>query len=34
VGSYLVNLLHQKWNGGQGRDEIVAAVQALKAATR
>jgi tryptophan synthase alpha chain len=34
VGSYLVNLLHQHWNGGAGRDRIVEAVRELKAATR
>lgn len=34
VGSFLVNLLHQKWNGGAGRDEIVAAVRELKEATK
>jgi tryptophan synthase alpha chain len=34
VGSYLVNLLHKSWNNGAGRSEIVAAVRALKDATR
>lgn len=34
VGSFLVNLLHAKWNGGEGRAEVIQAVQALKAATR
>ncbi len=34
VGSYLVNLLHQEWKGGQGRQKIVEAVRALKAATK
>lgn len=34
VGSSLVRLLHEKWNGGQGRDEIEAAVRELKRATR
>jgi tryptophan synthase alpha chain len=34
VGSYLVNLLHEKWQGGEGRPEVVEAVRALKAATR
>jgi len=33
VGSFLVNLLHDKWNGGAGRSEVVAAVRELKAAT-
>jgi len=33
VGSFLVNLLHEKWQGGAGRDEVVAAVRELKAAT-
>jgi tryptophan synthase alpha chain len=34
VGSSLVNLLHKEWNGGAGKDKIVAAVRELKAATR
>ncbi len=34
VGSYLVNLLHQEWKGGQGRQKIVEAVRALKEATK
>lgn len=34
VGSFLVNLLHERWNGGQGREEVIQAVRALKAATR
>lgn len=34
VGSFLVNLLHQKWNGGAGRAEVVQAVRDLKAATK
>jgi len=33
VGSFLVNLLHKKWDNGNGRAEIVAAVRALKDAT-
>ncbi|CAN1509212.1 TrpA Tryptophan synthase alpha chain [Fimbriimonadaceae bacterium] len=34
VGSYLVNLLHKKWDGGAGAAEIHDAVAELKAATR
>jgi tryptophan synthase alpha chain len=34
VGSALVSLLHREWNGGAGREKIVAFVRALKAATR
>ena len=34
VGSYLVNLLHSEWKGGEGRDKVIAAVQELKAATK
>lgn len=34
VGSWLVDLLHRRWDGGAGREEIVAAVSDLKAATR
>jgi len=34
VGSALVKLLHDKWDGGRGRTEIVEFVKALKAATR
>lgn len=33
VGSYLVNLLHQEWKGGLGRQTIVDEVRALKSAT-
>lgn len=33
VGSYLVNLLHNEWKGGAGRDKVIDAVRALKAAT-
>lgn len=33
VGSALVKLLHERWNGGAGRAEIVRFVQELKAAT-
>jgi len=33
VGSYLVNLLHKEWNGGEGRNKVVEAVRALKNAT-
>jgi len=33
VGSYLVNLLHREWKGGEGRPKIVEAVRQLKAAT-
>jgi len=33
VGSYLVNLLHDEWQGGVGRQKVVDAVRALKAAT-
>ena len=34
VGSWLVQKLADEWNGGAGRDTIVEAVRALKAATR
>jgi len=34
VGSALVNLLHQEWNGGAGRTKVVEFVRSLKAATR
>lgn len=34
VGSYLVKLLDKEWQGGQGRPTVVAAVRALKDATR
>ncbi len=34
VGSFLVNLLHKVWNGGEGRQAVVDAIKALKAATR
>jgi tryptophan synthase alpha chain len=34
VGSALVSLLHREWNGGAGREKVVAFVRALKAATR
>jgi tryptophan synthase alpha chain len=34
VGSYLVNLLHKRWDNGAGAAEIHDAVAALKAATR
>ena len=34
VGSALVKLLHEKWNGGQGRAEILEFVRSLKEATR
>lgn len=33
VGSFLVDLLHRVWNGGQGRAEIIREVTALKQAT-
>jgi tryptophan synthase alpha chain len=33
VGSFLVDLLRREWNGGAGRDKIVAALRELKAAT-
>ena len=33
VGSALVSLLNKEWKGGKGRDLIVDAVRALKAAT-
>ena len=33
VGSALVDLLHTKWRDGAGREEVVAWVKALKAAT-
>lgn len=34
VGSWLVNLIHQEWNGGQGKDSVRQKVAELKAATR
>jgi tryptophan synthase alpha chain len=34
VGSALVSLLHRRWNGGAGRDEVIDFVRQLKAATR
>lgn len=34
VGSYLVNLLHETWNLGEGREKLVTAVKALKAPTK
>lgn len=34
VGSWLVTLLAEKWQGGSGRAEVLDAVSALKAATR
>jgi tryptophan synthase alpha chain len=34
VGSSLVNLLHNEWRGGAGRQTIVEAVRELKEATR
>ncbi len=34
VGSKLVDLLHRRWNGGEGRDEVVAFIRSLKDATR
>lgn len=34
VGSWLVNLLHEKWLNGRGRNEIIDSVSALKQATR
>ena len=34
VGSALVKLLHERWNGGAGRQEILAFVSSLKEATR
>ncbi|MDR3689041.1 MAG: tryptophan synthase subunit alpha [Fimbriimonas sp.] len=33
VGSFLVNLLHREWNGGEGREKIVEAVRSLKRGT-
>jgi tryptophan synthase alpha chain len=33
VGSSLVELLHQRWEGGKGRDVIVEYLRGLKAAT-
>ncbi len=33
VGSALVSLLHREWQGGAGRERIVAFVRELKAAT-
>jgi len=33
VGSFLVSLLHREWNGGSGREKVIQAVKALKAAT-
>lgn len=34
VGSALVGKIHREWNGGEGREAIVAFVRELKAATR
>lgn len=34
VGSWLVRLLHESWNGGSGRNEVLAKVRELKMATR
>ncbi|MCW5937929.1 MAG: tryptophan synthase subunit alpha [Fimbriimonadaceae bacterium] len=34
VGSWLVDLLADRWEDGRGRDEVVAAVRALKDATK
>lgn len=33
IGSYLVNLLHQEWQGGKGRERVVSAIRLLKDAT-
>ncbi|HVL39808.1 MAG TPA: tryptophan synthase subunit alpha, partial [Fimbriimonadaceae bacterium] len=33
VGSWLVELLHRRWDGGRGSRDVVAAVRELKAAT-
>ncbi len=33
VGSFLVDLLHREWKDGQGREKVLEAVRALKAAT-
>jgi tryptophan synthase alpha chain len=33
VGSSLVKLLHEQWNGGQGREEVIAWVRERKRAT-
>jgi len=34
IGSFLVNLLHNEWDNGNGRATIVDAVRVLKSATR
>ncbi len=34
VGSFIVDLLHRRWNHGEGKAAIVDAVRSLKAATR
>ncbi len=34
VGSYLVDLLHRTWNGGNGSNELLQAVKSLKSGTK
>ena len=34
IGSWLVDFLEKEWQGGEGRERLVAAVRELKAATR
>jgi tryptophan synthase alpha chain len=34
IGTWLVDVLHRTWNGGNGRAELVRQVKELKAATR
>lgn len=34
VGSQIVQLLHNTWNGGQGKGELISYVKSLKEATR